>query len=223
MTAFHNFSRSTGLNVNSAKCKGYIGAVDDKTRDGIVKLTSFKEETPPFKYLGVPLTGKKLTIQQYSPLIDKIMSIITHWSARLLIHARRVHLIKSVMVDITTYRMKCFPLPKKMTHKIDSICKVFVWTCSNAKIIKSLIAWKNVCTPKSKCGTYIVSLEGWNNVNMIKLLWNLSGKADNLWIRWVHIYYLKKDQLMIVKIRENCSWIFRYILKQRDKVRNLNS
>lgn len=85
------------------------------------------------------------------------------------------------MVVITTYWIKCFPLPKKVIIGLTTIyAKKIVWTCSNTTRRKSPIAWKTVCTPKNKGGINIISLEEWNNAKMIKILWNLSGNAYNL-------------------------------------------
>lgn len=53
---------------------------------------------------------------------------------------------------------------------------------------------------------------------MLKLLWNLSAKTDNLWVRWIHNYYMKHGELMDVQIKANDSWIMKDILKQREVV-----
>lgn len=37
---------------------------------------------------------------------------------------------------------------------------------------------------------------------MVKLLWNLSCKADSLWIKWIHIYYFKNEQPMTVQVNK---------------------
>lgn len=60
----------------------------------------------------------------------------------------------------------------------------------------------------------LISLEEWNKTNMVKLLWNLNGKAHSLWIKWIHSYYIKNDQ-------QNCSWILKITLNQRDTVQQM--
>src|SRR4051812_8679176 len=54
------FSKSTGLRMNPRKCFVYFGAFDDVTRSRIKEMTGFMEGTLPFRYLGIPLTSKKL-------------------------------------------------------------------------------------------------------------------------------------------------------------------
>lgn len=52
----------------------------------------------------------------------------------------------------------------------------------------------------------------------MKLLWNLSDKADKLWVRWLHDYYIKGLNVMEFIPKSNCSWIFKSILKNRTYV-----
>jgi hypothetical protein len=78
------------------------------------------------------------------------------------------------------------------------------------------VAWDHVCSPKAHGGLNLISLEEWNQVNLAKLLWNINSKADSLWIRWIHIYYIKNDALLTMPVSNSCSWIWKVILKQRD-------
>ena len=62
MTAFTKFSESTSLISNPRKCKIYFKSVDNKVRSSIKESTGFDEGQLPVRYLGVPLTSKKLSI-----------------------------------------------------------------------------------------------------------------------------------------------------------------
>lgn len=61
MNVFTDFSKSTCLTFNSAKCKIYYGSVADRIKEEIHAITSFNEGRFPFRYLGVSLTSKKLS------------------------------------------------------------------------------------------------------------------------------------------------------------------
>ncbi|XP_045815732.1 uncharacterized protein LOC123909010 [Trifolium pratense] len=65
------------------------------------------------------------------------------------------------------------------------------------------------------------SQKDWNRANLTKLLWNIHNKADSLWIRWIHSYYIKHDQLMTMPVKPSCSWILKAILKQRELLPNI--
>lgn len=97
------FSNATGLKVNPQKCHLYCAEIDREIKEYIGELTKFKEGKFPFKYLGVPVTNKKLPIQHYMPLIDHVVGKIKHWSARLLSYAGRLQLINSISFALTNY------------------------------------------------------------------------------------------------------------------------
>lgn len=93
------------------------------------------------------------------------------------------------------------------------MCHLFLWSGIGDISRKSPISWKKVCNSKNQDGLNIITIEHWNKSNLIKLLWNLSGKCDNLWIKWIHYYYIKGRDLMKVSMKNNWSWIIKDILK----------
>jgi hypothetical protein len=111
--------------------------------------------------------------------------------------------------------MQCLPLPKTVLHKINAICRSFLWSGGTVITRKAPVAWDSVCSPKASGGLNLISLEEWNKANLAKLLWNISSKADSLWIKWIHCYYVKDDQLMTMDVPQSCSWIWKAILQQR--------
>ncbi|XP_058782985.1 uncharacterized protein LOC131657628 [Vicia villosa] len=215
MATLQDFSSSTGLVVNPAKCFVYMGAVDGDTRDQIMQTTGFNVGQLPFRYLGVPLSSKKLSLNYYLPLIDKILSKIHHWSTKLLSFAGRVQLVNVVSFAIANYWLQCFPILKSVLKKINSICRTFVWTGGSAMSRKSPISWKEVCKPRAKAGMNIIDLEFWNKVTMMKLLWDLRKKIDNLWVLWLHTYYNKGQNLMSMEVRKDSTWIVKGVMKAR--------
>lgn len=127
MEAMSTFYKSTGLVVNP------------------------KKGSLPFKYLGVPLTSKHLSMQYYMPLVDRIVGRIHQWITKLLSYAGRIQLIKIVYCDIALYWMHSLPLPKCDIHIIEVVCRTFLWTGGSDVSRKSLLAWKNVCNPMEDC------------------------------------------------------------------------
>lgn len=67
-------------------------------------------------------------------------------------------------------------------------------------------------------GLQITNLQCWNSALLVKCLWNLSGKADNLWVQWVNYYYLKGKDIMEYEGEIHNNWMFRGILKQRENI-----
>ncbi|GFZ10426.1 hypothetical protein Acr_21g0010250 [Actinidia rufa] len=52
---------------------------------------------------------------------------------------------------------------------------------------KPLVAWKDVCKPKSESGLGFIDLNAWNMALMSKSLWNLQAKKDSLWVKWGNV------------------------------------
>ncbi|XP_058751795.1 uncharacterized protein LOC131624891 [Vicia villosa] len=90
MKVMQTFSQSTGLVVNPRKCRIFFGGVDLDTKMRLKSVTTFQEGEMPFKYLGVPMTSRRLDLHHYMPLIDKIVGRITHWSSKLLSYAEKI-------------------------------------------------------------------------------------------------------------------------------------
>ncbi|XP_058733586.1 uncharacterized protein LOC131605219 [Vicia villosa] len=210
-----SFSESTGLYTNPQKCHIYMGATDEDTKQQIINVNGYKEGQLPFKYLGIPLTSKKLSNAHYLPLIEKILSRLHHWSARLLSHAGRVQLIKAVGFAIANYWMQCFPIPKTVIKKINTACRTFIWTGGTSPSRKSPIAWKNMCKPMAKGGLNILDLDRWNTITMLKLLWDLCKKNDSLWVKWMHMYFIKNQNIMTMNCSNTSSWIIKGIMATR--------
>ncbi|MEM5332393.1 hypothetical protein VSR34_38880, partial [Paraburkholderia sp. JHI2823] len=53
-------------------------------------------------------------------------------------------------------------------------------------------------------------------VTMLKCLWNLCRKTNNLLVKWIHMYCLKGSNVMDAIGGTNWSWVINNIMKQRD-------
>lgn len=115
------------------------------------------------------------------------------------------------------------PFLKVVIHKIETICRSLLWISGTKQSRKAPIAWKTICIPKSHSGMNMTYLTDWNRSNLFKLLWNISGKFDSLWVKGVHVYYLKNQQLMDARVHENFSWIMKAIMNQRDSTQHLQA
>lgn len=72
MNEFEQFSKASGLQANMDKSSLYIAGVSTNFKEKICSYLHLTEGTLPFKYLGVPLSTKKVTISQYMFLVEKI-------------------------------------------------------------------------------------------------------------------------------------------------------
>lgn len=101
MQAFNSFSKSTSLTMNPSKCKTYFGNVEDNVKLEILNITGFVEGHLPFRYLGIPITSKKIFVSYCIGMVDRFVNKIRHWSSRLLSFTGRTQLIKSVLFALS--------------------------------------------------------------------------------------------------------------------------
>ena len=85
-------------------------------KNQMVQQLGYNMEELPFKYLGVPLSTKKMTVMQWYPLIEKIMARITSWTARKLSYAGRAQLVQTVLFGVQAYWAQLFLIPAKVIN-----------------------------------------------------------------------------------------------------------
>lgn len=130
-------------------------------------------------------------------------------------------MVNCTITAIVQFWMQCLPIPMSVIKKIDSMCRSFVWSGSTEITRKSPIAWNSVCRPKGQGGLNIFNLKVWNHITMLKCLWNLCKKADNLWVKWIHAHYIKNSSVMNTMITNNFSWVLKNVLSQREYIHTL--
>ncbi|XP_058768924.1 uncharacterized protein LOC131642722 [Vicia villosa] len=214
MCTFNKFSEETGLKANPDKCKVFFGGTDYDIQHAIRVATGCVEGTLPIRYLGVPLTSRKLSVIQCQPLIDKMVERIQHWSVKFLSYAGRQQLVQSVLMSISSYWMSVFPLPKKIIQKIEALCRNFLWSAKTDGR-KALVAWEHLCEPRNAGGLNFKKLLFWNRATIMKLLWNIHNKNDKLWIRWLDIYFMKGNPILTWPVKHTSSWMMNCVLKCR--------
>ncbi|XP_019225236.1 PREDICTED: uncharacterized protein LOC109206830 [Nicotiana attenuata] len=216
---FQKFSAASGLQANKDKSFIYMEGVDADEKQAILNTLGFEEGTFPFRYLGVPLSSKKLTVQQCLPLIEKITDRVRCWSARLLSYFGRLQMIKSVLFGIQTYWAQIFILPKKVMKMINAVFRTFLWIGEATITKKALIAWEQICRPISAGSLNVINLCIWNKAAVMKQLWAVEMKKDCLWIKWVHNYYIKKQDLEHMPTPKNAAWVIRKIIETKEDLK----
>ncbi|OIT31913.1 hypothetical protein A4A49_58224, partial [Nicotiana attenuata] len=78
---FSQFSEASALQANLGKSSVYFGRVKQEVKKQILDHLGFEQGSLPFKYLGIPLYTKKIAIIQWQPLIEKITTKISSWTA----------------------------------------------------------------------------------------------------------------------------------------------
>ncbi|CAH9071145.1 unnamed protein product [Cuscuta europaea] len=184
--ALEEFGDTSDLKINHGKSSIFIGGVSDYDISNILDLVDFGRWTFPVKYLGIPFAPLRVSVAQYSPLLDTIMDFLNAWNAKSISYACKLELIRSVVQGLQSFWLQVFPVPQAILDRIVSICRIFVWGGKYAKV-----SWDDICLPKNEGGLGIHCAKVWNEALLARTLWNIHKKEDTLWVRWVNGVYLK--------------------------------
>ena len=99
-TLMENFARVSELKINSIKSTVYAVGVHEDVEARILEAIRVPKGELPFRYLGVPLSSKRLSIADCEQLADKMTNRIKSWQAKHLSYAARLQLINSVLMGI---------------------------------------------------------------------------------------------------------------------------
>lgn len=84
-----------------------------------------------------------------------------------------------MLIAIQSYWYQIFQLPKKVVNKIEAVCRTFLWTENTEVKKKALVAWSQLCLPKTAGGMNIADIQIWNKAAILKHYWNLSKKMTS--------------------------------------------
>ena len=81
----------------------------------------------PLNYLGVPLHHSKLRKDDLQPLIDKLIKKAAGCRGRLMSHAAKLELVRSVLASIPIYLLSVIKFPKWAIALINSQLAHCLW------------------------------------------------------------------------------------------------
>lgn len=146
---------------------------------------------------------------------------ISTWTKRKLSYIGRIQLVQLVLVGIQSYWSQLFVLPAKAIKLIDGYCWSYLWSATNTITKKALVDWYRVCSPIYFEGLNLVNIYFWNSGVIDKTYWALSNKEDRLWIKWIHAYYIKNQQINTMSITQQACWMVRKIIEARKAIAQL--
>ncbi|KAL0401735.1 UNVERIFIED_CONTAM: hypothetical protein Slati_4203400 [Sesamum latifolium] len=150
-----------------------MAGIQNDELHGILTLTNFARGAMPVRYLGIPLATQRLSVTDYSPLVDQIVKSISKWTAKSLSYAGRLELIRLVIQRVECFWLQIFPLSAAVVEKIHRLCRNF----------RNLsVAWDEICHHKEEGGLGIRHIQTWNVALLARVLWNIHHKADTLWV-----------------------------------------
>lgn len=210
---FATFSSSFGLEANKGRSELYGSNIEDNPMQRIVQASGFNLDRLTFKYLGVLISSQRLKIGDCDMLTERIISKIRLWGSRNMSYSARIVLVNTVLLNLHSYWVFIFVIPKTVVKKIISIYRNFFW---DGKIIANgnpLVSWESMCKDKKDGGLGIRDYENWNLVAICKLVMNVTTKVDTLWVKWLHQVYVKDQDWWMYNPTTESSLVWRKICK----------
>ncbi|XP_074299526.1 uncharacterized protein LOC141630645 [Silene latifolia] len=193
MRALHTFSIASGLTINKIKSDIYINGMTTYVEAQILSISGFKKGSFPFTYLRVDISYKRLTNHQCNKLVDKMELRIHSWGEKQLSYAGRLMLVKTVLTQLHCYWARIYLIPKGVIHKVDSICRNYLWSGNDGYHRVPAVSWDNCCQSKINGGLGINNCHVWNIASIGKYTRWVANKKDSLWVKWVHQLYIKQQ------------------------------
>ncbi|KAF5203741.1 RNA-directed DNA polymerase (reverse transcriptase)-related family protein, partial [Thalictrum thalictroides] len=212
-----SFSAITGLDMNYSKTSLLVGGLSVDACGDLASILHVQHVRPPVTYLGIPLTASRLGIKDCQPLIDKSMQRIYNWKNRILSFAGRLQLIISVLTAFHIYWSQTFILPTTVLDSLAKKCAIFLWngTSMGRKLHQAKLS--TICLRKEEGGLGISNMKIWNQAAYLGLVFKIAAKGSSLWVQWAWEHHLKNKFFWTMNIPADCSWVWRCVLKAREK------
>ncbi|XP_074291447.1 uncharacterized protein LOC141618246 [Silene latifolia] len=186
LKAFAYFSKATGLSMNRGKSNFYGNGLDGSLIKEIEDMTGMHKGSVPFKYLGVNVSPKRLSVLDCHYLTERIVARIRSIGSKKLSYA-----------GIT-----------------------YLWHSTDQKESLALVSWSQICQPLKQGGLGLRYLHSWNIAAIGKYVWWVAMKADHLWVKWVHVVYIKQSRWKEYEPGAGCSWAWRNICQVKNIYRD---
>jgi len=192
------YENMSGLKINFNKSEVIMISQDSDQSLRYAEMFNCATGSWPIKYLGVPVSGSRIQVANWLPLIEKISKRLDDWKCGVLSLGGRLTLLNACLSSIPIYSMSMYLLPKTILKKIDIIRKRFFWQGGGFKKKYHLVKWKRVCQLKKKGGLGVKNLQKMNASLLCKWWWKLEQK-EGLWQEIVKKKYVKNTIIACLK------------------------
>jgi hypothetical protein len=146
------FEDMSGLKINYHKSEVIVMGqpADEQTR--IANLFNCKCGAFPFTHLGLTISNRKITIEQWLFLVRKMEGKIEPWLSKLLSSGGRLTLANACLDNLLIFALGMFLLYDGIHARFNSCRAKFFWEGSGNKQKYHLVNWPTVCRPKDMGG-----------------------------------------------------------------------
>jgi hypothetical protein len=174
------FEKLSGLKINFHKSELFsFGDTKERVAE-YVEMFGCKEGALPFRYLGIPMSYRKLSNKDWRLVEERFQKKLSSWKGKLLSSGGRLVLINSILSSLPMFMMSFFRIPKGVREKLDYYRSRFFWQCDEHKKKYRLAKWSILHKPKSIGGLGIIDLDVQNKCLLSKWIIKLLNE-EGLW------------------------------------------
>jgi len=182
MATLNIFGLASGLFSNLQKSVATPIHCSDQEILRIQDILACAIQDFPCRYLGIPLSVRKLKRADEQPLLDKVAARIPGWKGNLLNTAGRSALVQATLSAIPIHASIALCLSPWAIGCIDKLRRGFIWAGSDSVAGgRCKVAWTIVCRPKELGGLGIADLTRAGVALRTRWLWKerVAGIATN--------------------------------------------
>lgn len=147
------FGEVSGLQTNLAKCSITPIFGGEEVLDEIASILGCQVQHFPIKYLGLPLSTRKIPKASFQALVEHVATKLPPCKGALMARSGRLIWIKSVLHSMPIYAMMAENLLAWARKEIDAICRRFFWARADPSVRgRCMVAWPICCRPKELGG-----------------------------------------------------------------------
>ena len=176
------FSDFFGFQLNRAKFTFVKFDLSEEETSGCSHILATLIGVLPIRYLEVPLVDRRLRIQDWQPVFEKVEMCLGGWRARLLSRGGRLILLKAVLAAIHIYYMSIFTMSAGIRRRLEKSMRSFFWRGSQPDQPQgmALVAWSTVCRPVNQARLGIRHLQHTNMALLAKWVRRMMQLSGNL-------------------------------------------
>jgi hypothetical protein len=209
------FEQLSGLKINFHKSEIFCYGKAKEDEGRYTRLFGCSSGGLPFRYLGIPMHHRRLTIGEWKTVEAKFEKKLSSWKGKLMSVGGRLVLINSVLTSLAMFMMSFFEVPKGVLEKIDYFRSRFFWQGEGHKKKYRLAKWDVICQPKEVGGLGILNLEVHNKCLLSKWLYKLLNE-EGMWQSLLRRKYLANRTLSQAQRRATDSHFWSGLMKVKD-------
>lgn len=107
----------------------FMGGISEEVQCDILRILQMPKGEFLVRYLGIPLTTRKLQYCECRSLVEKKTTRVTYWSSRALSYAGRLQLVKLILDNMQS----------KLDKEVIAVCRNFL--CAGQPLLLERLLW----------------------------------------------------------------------------------